>query len=329
MKLKELGEFGFIERIRPKHLVNPDRVYQGIGDDCAVIRTDKTGLLLITTDILIEGIHFTRETIGPRLLGRKALAVNLSDIAAMGGEPLDTFISLAVPDQLDVEFLDAFYEGLNDRAREFNVNILGGDTTSSLRDFMISITVTGTCEESQIVCRNTARPGDHIFLTGFVGDSGAGLDILLNNSGYDTIGGNSLIRSHLDPFPHLDLGRWIAQSGYAHAMIDISDGVSADLAHICDKSSVGCVVYADTIPLSAELRDYCSFADKDPMDFALGGGEDYVLLCTGDPRLLDAAKSENIELHDIGLIQESDERLLRQTDGTALPLHARGWDHFT
>jgi len=329
MKLNELGEFGFIERISPDHIPRPSHVVRGIGDDCAVIRTGDPDLYLITTDLLIEGIHFTRKTIDPRRLGRKSISVNLSDIAAMGGVPRDAFVAIAVPENLDVEFLDAFYEGIHERTQEFQVNILGGDTTSSLRDFMISITLTGTCPDSQVIFRNTARPGDHIFLTGPVGDSAAGLDILLNRPEYDLTGRNSLIHSHLDPYPHIEQGRWIAQSGCAHAMIDVSDGVSADLGHICDESSVGCTINSHALPLSDGLREYCLALKKDPLDFALSGGEDYVLLCTGDPALLNSAHSSDMELFDIGIIEESRERFIRNSHGMKYPFQSRGWDHFS
>lgn len=329
MKLKELGEFGFIDRIKPKQLWKPGHVFRGIGDDCAVVRTEDAGLLLITTDILIEGIHFILDTIGPRCLGRKSLSVNLSDIAAMGGEPYDAYIAIAVPGKLEIEFLDEFYAGLYERAGEFGVNLLGGDTTSSLRDFMIAITLTGAIEESEILCRNTALPGDHIYLTGPVGDSRAGLHILLNGNKSDRESWESLVRTHLDPYPHVNQGRWIAQSGYAHAMIDVSDGISSDLGHICDESAVGCLIDVEAIPLSDELLEYCDAKAVNPADFALAGGEDYVLLCTGEPELKEVADRAGVKLFDIGVIRPSPERFARQKDGSLIPFQSRGWDHFS
>jgi len=319
VKLSDVGEFGLIERLTDNCVVNALHVVKGIGDDCSVTRGAGDTLRLVTTDMLIERVHFLRDAITPRQLGAKALAVNLSDIAAMGGTALDAYVSIAVPTDLTVAYLDELYLGMKQLARRFAVNILGGDTTASKTDLVINIAVTGEVPSSQILYRHTAKAGDRIYVTGCLGDSGAGLHAILNGG---TEGVESLVRRHLEPEPHLSRGRWLAQSGQARAMLDVSDGLTSDLGHICGQSHVGCTVVSSRLPLSPELVAYCDNNGLDALDFALSGGEDYVLLVTGSEEL-----SKEPDLFEVGRVTESLDRILIGTTGEARELLASGWDH--
>jgi thiamine-monophosphate kinase len=252
--------------------------------------------------------------------------VNLSDIAAMGGVAGDAYVCLALPDDLTVEYVEEMYRGMKGTAAAFSVNVLGGDTTGSKADLVISVTVTGEVERAAVLYRSGARPGDRIYLSGPVGDSGAGLDALLTRRGGGEV--DELVRRHLEPIPHLVQGRVIAASRLGHAMIDVSDGVAIDLSHICEESGVGAIVHEDTLPISPELAAYSRHFGLDPTSFALGGGEDYVLLLTGEDSLGSVAATAGVRLFEIGRIIEEPRMLLRRADGSASPLEPRGWDHF-
>lgn len=325
MKLTELGEFGLISRIAAGCVHEASRVIKGIGDDCAATRGPSGFLNLVTTDMLVEGVHFLRERLSPHQLGAKAMAVNLSDIAAMGGEPLDAYVSIAVPRDLTVEYVDECFRGMKEMAARFAVNILGGDTCAAPRDLAINIAVTGRVEEDLILYRSGARVGDRVYVGGSLGDSAAGLDALRCRRAGEQPECTQLISRHLEPVPQIELGRAVATSRLAHAMIDVSDGLSSDLGHLCEASGVGCEVRADAIPISPELAAYADRCGCDPLTaFALDGGEDYVLLIAGDP-LLGAAVPGLIP---IGVITSSGDRVIT-AQGSRTPLRGRGWDHFT
>ncbi len=322
MSLAEIGEFGFIERIAPGCIVDGERVIVGIGDDCAVIRCAEDRVMLITTDLLIEGVHFLRDAITPRQLGTKALAVNLSDIAAMGGRALDVFISIAIPEDLSLEFLDELYVGMKTLAAQHRVNILGGDTTASKRDLAINVAVTGEARAERVLLRSGARPGDRILVTGPLGDSAGGLHAILNSHAGEDEVATELVRRHHEPVPHLKQGAAIAATGLAHAMIDLSDGLAPDLGHVCKQSGVGCRVVAERLPVSEELQRYCTTHDLDATSLALTGGENYVLLLTANPAI-----AGEIDAFDIGEILSGDAREVVGANGSTTPLGRGGWDH--
>ena len=278
MTLNAIGEFGFIKKISRGCLIRPDHVIKPIGDDAAAFTIAPDLVSLITTDLLVERIHFIRNSITGFDLGYKSLAVNLSDIAAMGGQAREAFISIAIPPDCDLEYLEAFYDGMKDLAARFNVNILGGDTTSSKEDLIINIVVQGTVDRTQILFRDAACPGDVIVSSGCLGDSKAGLHLILNNIPTDTEDLQALYRAHVLPEPHLNEGRFLASQPGTHAGIDTSDGLSSDLGHIAEESQVGATLYSDKIPLSESLLNFCSRFGYDPVEFALSGGEDYTLL---------------------------------------------------
>lgn len=256
MKLQDIGEFGLIRRFAPRFLKNlPDGI-EGIGDDCAVILSRKGFSTLVTTDMLIENIHFLRSKISPQDLGYKALAVNLSDIAAMGGTPLYAFLSIGLTTDLDVSWIDAVIDGMAALASEEQVLLLGGDTTLSQKDIVLSLTVIGEMESTKIKRRSQAKIGDIVCCTGFLGDSAAGSQALLLNLPADELL-NPLITAHNRPRPHTKEGRWLADHDAVHAMIDVSDGIDSDLRHIMESSHCGICVDLETLPLSDPMKKAC------------------------------------------------------------------------
>ena len=333
MNLKEIGEFGFIKKISRGCLIRPDTVIKGIGDDAAAFVTEPDYLSLITTDLLVERIHFLREAISGYDLGFKSLAVNLSDIAAMGGTAREAFVSIAIPENCQLEYLEQIYNGIKKLAAKFDVNVLGGDTTSSRVDLIINIVVQGIVPKNELMCRDAARPGDIIFSTGFLGDSRAGLHLVLNKIAADTEALKSLLRAHLVPEPHLREGRFLARQQGVHAAIDTSDGLSSDLGHIVEESRVGARLFADKIPVSQELKEFCAIFNFDPIDYALAGGEDYTLLCTLAPERADQtakafAKEFKRPIFKIGEITAEKQLVVVYPDAKAKPITPTGWDHF-
>ncbi|MBW2133588.1 MAG: thiamine-phosphate kinase, partial [Deltaproteobacteria bacterium] len=232
MNLKDMGEFGWIDRIRENCLIRKDAVLKGIGDDAAVFQVAPDTATLVTTDLLVERVHFLKDAASPFDLGYKALAVNLSDIAAMGGTPREAFVSIGIPKDFTVEYLDALYQGMKHLAAEHRVNILGGDTTGSKTDLIINIMVVGTAPPEEILYRHGARPGDVILSTGFLGDSRAGLHLILEGIPLASPHLKDLVLSHLKPYPYVREGRFLARHGGVRSAIDVSDGLSSDLSHI-------------------------------------------------------------------------------------------------
>ncbi|AFM24104.1 thiamine-phosphate kinase [Desulfomonile tiedjei DSM 6799] len=332
MKLKDIGEFGFIDRIAPLGSIRSDGVIKGIGDDCAVLSLAEDNYLLVTTDMLVEKVHFLLEWISAEELGAKSLAVNLSDIAACGGKPLDAFISIAVPDHIEIEWLDGFYRGMAEMARGFDVNLLGGDTTRSAGHLVINVALTGMVHRTELLLRSTAKPGDALVLTGPLGASAASVDLLRHKRIFPEEVEAPLIQAHFSPRPHVHEGRFLARSGVTTAAIDVSDGLSSDLNHICEQSKVGARVYADKLPALPALLTAAQLMNKGPLKWILHGGEDYVLLATVKREsvnaLLQEANKEGIVLTVIGEVTDTGNAELVKTDGTVNALFPRGWDHF-
>jgi len=278
VRLKDLGEFGLIQKFFRSAGTRDRSVLAGIGDDAAVIALGSDHCLLVTTDILLEDIHFTQRFTTPFLLGKKSVAVNLSDIAAMGGDPRYYVVSLSVPGSLPVRFVQELYRGMRSRARQWGVVLLGGDTTGSKHGVSLSITMIGTAARSRVVYRHGARPGDQIYVTGTLGNAALGLTLLMR--GLDGPESRQLIRRHQDPEPRVAVGRMLGAQKIATSMIDISDGLLGDLHHILEQSQVGARLVRDAIPLSRQYKKFCQYAGSDPYRCALAGGEDYELLFT-------------------------------------------------
>jgi thiamine-monophosphate kinase len=332
MKLKDIGEFGFIERITNLGSIRPEGVVKGIGDDCAVIDLNDGNCLLVTTDLLVERVHFMKDWAPPEVLGEKALAVNLSDIAACGGTPRDAFLSLAIPEHVDVEWLDQFYAGMMKLAGIHQVNLLGGDTTGSKTDLVINLAMTGLVPREELLLRHTAKADDVIALTGATGHSAAGLSILINSLELPSHIAQPLIRSHLNPRPHVKEGRFLASSRACTAAIDVSDGLASDLAHICKESGLGAVIYEKDIPVGDALIQAADKAGLDPMDWVLNGGEDYVLLAAIKPEMCSIvrqrARENGLDLIPIGKFVDTGKIQMVTSGGSIEDVHLKGWDHF-
>ena len=309
-----MTEFGFIEQIRTRFASLPDNGFEGIGDDCAVLPLGGGESLVFTADLLTEGVHFLRAATTPRELGGKSLAVNLSDVAAMGAAPVASFLSLSLPPGVTGVWIDAFLAGYHALSTQFGVPLLGGDTTSARDRLTVSVTAIGRAENTHLKRRGDAKPGDRIFVTGYLGDSAQGLQDML--SGRDT----PFIALHNKPEPFVNEGIWLGGRNEVHAMMDISDGIASDLLHILQMSGVGAEVSLDMIPTNT------------PIELAVAGGEDYKLLLTADvgaaARLAEDYKAKFGEpLYEIGRIVAGVE--IRWLDcGNPVLLECEGFAHF-
>lgn len=333
MKLKEIGEFGFIERFKPlfDNLVKENQM--GIGDDCAIIPANDHEDWLITMDLLIEGVHFLRDASPPELLGYKSLAVSFSDIAAMGGAPVGSFLSIAIPSDVDVEYLDAFLEGYRRLSSTYNTPLLGGDTTKSLKHIAINVCVIGKCPKGKARKRGMAQIGDAICVTGFLGDSAGGLQVLLNKikSSFDS---EYLTLKHYQPSPRLKEGMLLANNPAVHAMMDISDGITSDLKHILKASGVSANININSIPISEKLRNVAKANKWNLLDIAVSGGEDYELLFTMDSSQFDKLKELLFNelgccITQIGVVVDGAPKIRFFDKGKEINLPNSGYNHFS
>lgn len=317
MKIRDIGgEFALIERIKKSARIYSKDVVLGIGDDAAVLKQGK-GYLLFTTDMLVENDHFSLKYSSAGQIGMKAIEQNVSDIAAMGGLPKHAVISIALPGDIEVEFVDELYKGINRKCREYRINVVGGNVTHS-QEIVINVALTGFVEEKYLALRSRAKVGDLIFCSGDVGKSTAGLELLRNN-----LKGAS-IKPHLEPKSRLKLARKLAKIGI-NSMIDVSDGVASEVRHICKASKVGAVIHADRIPISKATIEDSKKLKKDALDFALYGGEDFELVFTaGKNKLRQLAK------FDVSVIGEIVERKrgIKLVKGSKKYELESGFDHF-
>ncbi len=303
----------------------------GIGDDAAVLRPPRGGTLLWTTDLLVEGVHFRFDYTTPRLVGRKSLGVNLADIAAMGGRPRFYSVALAVGPAMSVDMVRQFYRGLEERALEYKTALVGGDTSRSPAGTLISVSVLGEAVKERAVYRSGARPGDLLFVTGTLGASSLGLKLLGAGARLDSAKGpeRRAILAHLDPEPRCAEGLWLAKRRLVSAMLDISDGLSTDLNHLCRLSGTGAIVYEPFLPVDSSLLEL----DPDPLDSALNGGEDYQLLfAVPAARVKTLERSYPKEFAPISCIGRITSRQsgiwLVRRDGSRRPLFPSGYNHF-
>ncbi len=261
--------------------------YKNIGDDCAVININNNKSWLITTDTLVDRIHFLSDKIKPEDLGYKATAVNISDIASMGGTPLFITISLSIPNNIKLSWIKKLYDGINECCKEYTINIIGGDTTGSKEDIFVSITAIGEILTKNIKLRSTAKNGDLIALTGNIGDSNAGLKYILENKRYNLKRSNLknyFINAHYRPKAYVKEGTWLSKQKDITGMLDLSDGLIKNLEDICFASNCGAEILLDKLPISEQLIKASKKQSWSPHDIALSGGEDYVLLITIDQK---------------------------------------------
>jgi thiamine-monophosphate kinase len=328
LNITQIGEFCLIDLLAKNTICDQSSVAVGIGDDAAAILPSPGKIELVTADMLVETIHFDLRTTTPRQLGRKAIAVNLSDIAAMGGTPKHALVSLALPPQTQVEFVLALYEGMKEICQEFQVNIIGGDTVASPDKLVLNVTVIG--EAANLVKRSGARAGDVVAVTGTLGDSAAGLELLLNNAAAKFSNSKVLTDAHLSPKPQVALGQKLAAAGAA-SMDDVSDGLAGEAHEIAAASQVGLELYADKIPLSQATISVARYFNKSPLAYALYGGEDFQLLFTMPPAIFaDLLKTEAAHICQIGTVMPGNsEVVLIHANGRKEKITKKGYDHFS
>lgn len=320
-------EFEFIEAMRRRFNLSK------IGDDCAVLPKNSKTDLVITTDLLVEDIDFKLEWSKPEFIGHKALAVSLSDVAAMGAKPIWAILSIGVPEAIwKTDFVERFYDGYMRLASKFNVELVGGDVSKTPDKIVIDSIAAGEVKKGKAVLRSGAKVGDLIFVTGELGGAAGGLNLLAENFRYkweEKIWRKHLLLKQLQPFPQNSDGEFLRENNLANSMIDLSDGVSNDLAHICQASKVGAKIFADKIPFDVKLKSIAKTFDE-KIDFALNGGEDFELLFTVNPKKYFRYENQfkNRKFFHIGEIIANVEIIeLIYKDRTEI-LQPKGFQHF-
>jgi thiamine-monophosphate kinase len=322
-----LTEKALIGRIRRRVEVARGRgvVRTGIGDDAAVLECPSGFEILLTTDFSLEGVHFRREWHPPDSVGHRCLTRGLSDIAAMGGEPSAAFLSLALPPDLPQSWVDGFMSGLLRLARQFDVQLAGGDTAESPGEVLADIVVVGQVPAGKALLRSGARPGDSIYVTGELGYP-AWILHRLREGGVAALGPKGRARytahaPHFYPQPRIAVGRWLQERGLATAAIDVSDGLSTDLGHICEESGVGALIHEAAIPRPSGLP-------TSSLHYALHGGEDYELLFAVPGSRPVPSRIARVRVTRIGEIIRGRDMWLVDSHGQRKPLRPRGWEHF-
>lgn len=318
MKVSSVGgEFGLIERIKKNIKIYSKDIVLGIGDDAAVLEYNQKNYLLFTTDMLVENDHFSLKYSAPKQIGMKAIEQNVSDIAAMGGLPKHAVVSLALPNDIDVNFVDWLYKGINEKCKKYKISIVGGNIAHS-KEIVVNVTMLGFVEKKYLALRKSAKINDLIFCSGDVGKSTAGLELLRNN-----LKGES-IKPHLEPKSRLELSRELVKIGI-HSMIDVSDGVASEVRHICEESRVGAIIHADKIPISKDTINDAIKINKSPIDLALYGGEDFELIFTAKKNKLKQLKKYDVSV--IGKIVDKKNGIKLIKNNKKYGLES-GFDHF-
>jgi thiamine-monophosphate kinase len=319
-----LPERQLVSRLRSKFRFRNREVALGIGDDCAMLRIPTGNETLVTTDFSLEGIHFRREWQSPECIGHRCLVRGLSDIAAMGGRPIAAFLSLALPADCSQNWVDRFFAGLTKLSRRYGVELAGGDTAKSPAGVLADIMVVGSAERGRALLRSGALEGDQIYVTGYLGESAAAVRLLPQGK---------IKRRDVFPEPRIAVGGWLRKNRIASAAIDISDGLSTDLAHICAESRVGAIVQAEAIPIHpaaqrlAPAKRPSSSASRNALDLALHGGEDYELLFTAPRKKRMPDRIGGVKITRIGeVVRGRKVKIVRQDK--EVELKSRGWEHF-
>ena len=330
----ERGELALIERLVGRVRRARSDVVLGIGDDVAAIDRGGDLLLLVTCDVQVAGTHFDLERCNPRRVGRKAAAVNLSDIAAAGGVPTHLVVSLVLPAATRVDFVEAAYDGLIEEAARHGAEVVGGNVSAG-SCLAIDVTLLGEVARDELMRRDGARPGDRILVTGRLGAAAAGLYLLRHpEARWDEEARAEAMAAFETPVPRTGESRALAGAGGVTAAIDLSDGLASDLGHVCDAAGVGAEVDAAKIPVARAAERAARDAGADPAAWAVRGGEDYELLVTARPEraaaLIDAVRERcGTTLTDVGRIVDAGHgRVLLLPDGRKMPLGSSGWQHF-
>lgn len=331
MKIFEIGEFGLISHIREWVQGKNPEVFRGVGDDTAVINLNRHKYLLYTCDTQVEGTHFLLSFTTPYLLGRKSMAINVSDIASMGGTPSFALISLILPPETELSFLRELYRGLVEEGNKWEVTIVGGNISRTNGPLTVDISLLGEVKKKYLILRSGAKKGDLILITGHPGWSAAGLKLLQDNKTKDF---PELIGAHLSPIPRLKEAQIIASFPEVSSMIDVSDGVLQDLGRILKESSVGATIWEESLPINESLKKSAEVLGEEAINLFLNGGEDYELIFTVSPdnseKIIKKVKKEtgtdlsligeiNDHLPNISMITKSKEKI---------SITPGGWDHF-
>ena len=339
---KSLQEFALIRELKNQFAHHTAGLVQGIGDDAAVIEAVSPIWWHLTTDLLTEGIHFDLKSASPESIGYRAAIANLSDLAAMGAAPRYLLISLAVPKQVSQSHIYTFYRGMMKACRPYDVALIGGDTSASKAGLFLSITLLGTTAQHRALFRDGAQVGDQIYVSGTLGDSLAGLRLLAHGKSprssekkrpqLSHFHRRFLIRRHLQPTARVAEGQWLNNGRLASSAIDLSDGLSGDLRHICDESGVGAEVEIDRLPLSSACRAYAKACGVSPVQLAITGGEDYELLFTASSRsrstLERQARARGYHITRIGTIRPKRFGIQMTSQGRTQPLPPTSYEHF-
>jgi len=331
MRLSDVGEFGLIERI--KRIVarcDPD-VLLGIDDDAAVLRFGDVALV-VTTDAFVQDVHFRFDYFSPFDVGWRLMAANLSDLAAMGSKPRFAFVDLAVPRDTNSGQVLEFYEGMKALADRHGVTIVGGDTTSSPDRWFLGLSLVGEAEGGRFATRAGARPGDLLVVTGDLGGSAAGLRRLAG--GGRPRAEDSVVQRHLRPEPRVDEGRFLVHTAGVRTMIDISDGLSSEVHHICRLSGVGAIVWAEEVPIHVATRQVAEEFGDTPLEYALNGGEDFELLFAVPRESWEEVRESwqdrfSLDLTVVGEVVAPEEGVKLQEGGVVRDLPSGGWQHFS
>jgi thiamine-monophosphate kinase len=337
-----IQEFALIRFLESRYACHAPGLVQGIGDDAAVIETSTQTWCHLTTDLLIEGVHFDLKSTSPESVGYRAAMANLSDIAAMGAVPRYLLISLAVPKAVKRSHIYELYRGLMKACSPYDVALIGGDTSASKTGLFLSITLLGTTSGHRALFRHGARVGDHIYVSGTLGDSLAGLKLLMNSTTSSPLGQRKtgfsrshrqfLVRRHSYPTARVAEGRWLNERRLASAAIDLSDGLSGDLRHLCEESRVGAEVELDRIPISPACQAYARTIGASPIRLALAGGEDYELLFTASPRdcgtIERGTRTRGYRMTRIGTIRPQQFGIQMTIDGRTQPMPVTSYEHF-
>src|SRR5215204_6205607 len=328
--MKDRSEFDFIDALRRRVASSAQSIVTSIGDDAAVFRGNSAKETVVTVDLLIEDIDFRRTTTPPYLLGHKALAVSLSDLAAMGARPLWSLVSIGVPEDVwQTDFADGMYDGYLDLATRYGVQLIGGDTSRAHQHIVIDSIAIGECSAGMAVMRSGASVGDYVFVTGSLGAAAAGLRLIergahlaeQNLGDDDSQKLDHVLLRQLRPEPRVGWGIVLGEERLATAMIDLSDGLSSDINHLCAASGVGALIDSSSLPIDNYVTELCGRRALDPLQLALHGGEDFELLFTVKP--VDVArlprKVDGVEIKRIGEITGA-------AEGVRVSEGARNWE---
>ncbi len=335
MDVSEIGEFGLIKRLRKGLLESAEGLAVGVGDDAAAFETPGGMLNLVTCDVQVEGVHFLRNAMTPFQIGRKSAAINISDIAAMGGQPTFMLISLGLPENTPVSFVDGLYEGLRHECGLFGVQVIGGNMAKSPERIFIDVFLLGQVKKGRALLRSGASNGDLVAVTGSLGDSAAGLALLLDEQvNVDEETRRAVVEAHTSPTPKVAEGLLLSETGLATAALDVSDGVVGDVGHICEESGLGAVLWSYDLPISDAARKVADAADANVLEYALFGGEDYQLIFTATKtnmnRITEEFEKSGTSVTIIGCM-ETGEPHVRVVDdsGEEIDFQSGAWDHFS